>query len=165
MGPHTHGGNNLRLHPVLVLETASEVAYTPLAVPCDIRDLANVIKHVAAGEKENGDEADSSPHVAVRRKGPGVGPEHVDQGADAGGNDQTKGPGEVVKGSLDSWVWAVGGVTDKPIADLLGGLGAVGEVVAEWLGGGDGVRADSGWEEEEDGGGLEAQLRENRIST
>lgn len=68
----THSSNNLRLQPILILETTSEVADTTLSVSCDIRHLSNVVVHVSAGEEQNCDQADSSPKISVLNDGEDV---------------------------------------------------------------------------------------------
>jgi hypothetical protein len=55
-------------------------------------------------------------------------------------------------------MWAVRSVAGDPGVDLLGGLRSIGEVIAKRLAGWPGVRTDGGMEEEENGGGLEAEL-------
>lgn len=61
----TDGGNDLRFKTELVLESSSEVRNSTVAISSDVRDLANVIEHVAACEKQNGHQADGRPYVAV----------------------------------------------------------------------------------------------------
>ena len=61
----TNGGDDLRLHAVLVLEAAGEVANASPTIPCDVRHLPDLVEHVAAGEQQYADEADGGPDIAV----------------------------------------------------------------------------------------------------
>lgn len=56
----------------LVLEATSEVGNTALAVACNVRDLADVVEHVATGEEQDGDQADCGPEVAALKDGQSV---------------------------------------------------------------------------------------------
>jgi hypothetical protein len=57
----------------LVLETAGEVGETTLAIVTSVGHLADVVEHVSTGEKQDGDQADGSPEVAVLDDGKEVG--------------------------------------------------------------------------------------------
>jgi hypothetical protein len=77
----THGSNNLSLETKLVLETTGKVRDSTLAVACNVRNLADVVEHVAAGEEEDGDQTDGGPEVAALEDGKHVG------GCDGEGGD------------------------------------------------------------------------------
>jgi hypothetical protein len=77
----THGSNNLSLETKLVLETTGKVRDSALAVACNVRNLADVVEHVATGEEEDGDQADGGPEVAALEDGQDVG------GCDGEGGD------------------------------------------------------------------------------
>ncbi len=62
---HTNGRDDLRLEAELIREAAGKIADAILAVAADIRNLADMVEHLAAGEEEYGDQADSSPYVPV----------------------------------------------------------------------------------------------------
>lgn len=80
----THGSNNLGLETELVLETTGEVGDSALAVACDVRDLADVVEHVATGEEKDGDQADCGPEVAALDDGEDI------RGSDSASSDRSK---------------------------------------------------------------------------
>jgi hypothetical protein len=96
----THGSNNLSLETELVLETASKVRDTTLAVACNVRDLADVVEHVATGEEKDSDQTEGGPEVAA-----------LEDGEDVGGSD-----GESGDGSEDGY----GGGDDLDVVDWTG---------------------------------------------
>lgn len=61
----THCSNNLRFESILIGEPASKVANTALAITCNIRHLSNMVEHMTAGEKKNGNQTDCRPDVSV----------------------------------------------------------------------------------------------------
>jgi len=156
---HTHGCDYLRLHAVLVLEATGKVADAALAVARDVGHVADVVEHVSAGEEQDRDQADGGPYIPAPQDRGDVRPGDVGQGNRAGQEGGRGEPLHPVEGTLDGRVWPVGGVARNPSMDLLGALGAVVEVVAKRLSRGGGVRSHGGREEEEDGGGLEAELQ------
>jgi hypothetical protein len=50
----THGCYYLSFEAILVGESSSKIAYSTVSIASHIRDLSNMIKHVATGEKEYG---------------------------------------------------------------------------------------------------------------
>jgi hypothetical protein len=84
MSKLTHGSNNLSLETKLVLEATGKVGDSTLAVACNVRDLADVVEHVATGEEEDSDQAEGGPEVAALEDGEGVG------SSDGEGGDRTQ---------------------------------------------------------------------------
>ena len=122
----THCGNDLGLETELILEATSKVVDTTLAVGLNIWDLADVVEHVSAGEKQNSDQADGSPEVAVlddRQKVRRGDSEESEDTDDSGchGDDL-----HVVNRALDGWVRRVGKMTAEPCVDRFGLVGAGG---------------------------------------
>lgn len=69
----TDSSHNLRLQSKLVAEATRKVVDATLSVARDIGDLANMVEHVATGEKQHGDEAERGPKVAVLQNGNHIG--------------------------------------------------------------------------------------------
>lgn len=84
----THGSDNLRLEAVLVLEARRKVGDAAAAVARDIRDVPDLVEHVAAGEEQDGDQGDGSPDGAALDDGQDVGPGGVRGGDGSGQQDQ-----------------------------------------------------------------------------
>ena len=63
--PLTHSSNDLRLHAILILETAGKVTDPTTPVACHIWHFSNMVEHVSAREQQNHDQTDTSPQVAV----------------------------------------------------------------------------------------------------
>ena len=61
----TQRGYNLRLQAILALEATGEVTDTPMSVPCDVGNFANMVEHVPTGEKQDRYQADTSPNISV----------------------------------------------------------------------------------------------------
>lgn len=61
----TDGSYDLSLHAKLILEPTSEVAYATVAITRNIGNLPYMIEHLAAGEEEDNNEADSSPKIST----------------------------------------------------------------------------------------------------
>ena len=61
----THRSNNLRLHAELVAESAGEVRHAASSIAGYVGYFSDVVEHVAACEKEDGDQADRSPEISV----------------------------------------------------------------------------------------------------
>lgn len=120
----TDGGDNLRLHAELVLETASKVADATLAITSNVGDLSDVVEHVAAGEEKHHDQAEGSPQIAVLDDGQNVGGGDGDEGDEA---EDSSGHGDnldVVDGADNRRVRALGEVARDPGVDAVGGLAA-----------------------------------------
>ena len=64
-GALTHCRNDLCLKTILARKSSCKVANAPLSIPSHIRDLSDVVEHVATGKEEDGDQADGRPQVAV----------------------------------------------------------------------------------------------------
>lgn len=75
----TDGSHNLCLQAKLILESTGKIADATIAISGHVRDLPDVIEHLAAGEQQNGDQADGSPEVAVLHDGNYVGREHCEK--------------------------------------------------------------------------------------
>ena len=75
----THSGHNLRLQPKLVLEASSEVRDPALAITRYVWYLTNVIEHVPTGEKQNRDQTDRCPEVAVLNNRQDVRPRNAEK--------------------------------------------------------------------------------------
>lgn len=100
----THSSNNLRLKTELVLETTSKVGHTAPTIACHIWHLANVVVHVSASEKEDSDQADCSPEVAVlddREDVWGCDREKTDR---TGDSDNGRDDLDIVDGAHNRWV-------------------------------------------------------------
>lgn len=65
VGKLTHARNNLRLHAVLVLKPAREVAYAAAPIACHVRHFPYMIEHVSAREQQDHDQADAGPEVSI----------------------------------------------------------------------------------------------------
>lgn len=65
----TQRGHNLGLQAKLLLETGRNVTNSTSSVASDVRDLADVVEHVSAGEEQDRDEADGSPEVSALKDG------------------------------------------------------------------------------------------------
>jgi hypothetical protein len=176
----THGSNNLSLETKLVLETTGKVGDTTLAVACNVRNLADVVEHVAAGEEEDSDQTDSGPEVATLEDGKDVG------GCDGEGGDGSEdGYGGGDDFDVVDWTGNGGGragdMASEPGVNGLGcddtgGLLArgwykeefedlpSGEVEAEGLSVGLSVRTGGGGEVEQDGGSGELQRLESPLA-
>ena len=65
MGRLTHGSDDLSLKSVLVLEAVGEIAHTSFAITGNVWDLSDVVEHMSASKKQDGDQADGRPKIAV----------------------------------------------------------------------------------------------------
>lgn len=151
----TNNRHNLRLEPKLVTKPTGHIADPPAAIVGHIRHAADVVKHVPAGEEQDGDERDRGPQVAAVQHGLDDRERELErgQGEDHGaGGGAELGP---VEGADDAR--RVRGVHGDEARDDFGfGLHFVefeaeGRVDVGGVGGG----ADAGREEVEDGGGGE----------
>lgn len=106
----THASNDLSLHTILVLETIGKVADASLSITSHIRNLADVVEHVSAGEEQDGDEGNGGPDVAALDDGEYVGPGDVGKGEAAGCDDKGRDPLDPVDRPLDGRVRAAGHV-------------------------------------------------------
>ena len=79
-GRLTHGSNNLSLKTKLVLETTGKVGDSALAVACNVRDLADVVEHVATGEEQDSNQTDGSPEIAALEDGKDIGSSNGESG-------------------------------------------------------------------------------------
>ena len=113
---------------------------------------------MAAGEQKDSDQSEGSPDIAVLDHGNDVRPEYVDASQATGNHGQAHSPLEVVEGALDGRMGTAIKVADKPRVHHFGGNRAIGEVISDGLGASSSVGTGSRREEEEDGGGLEAEL-------
>ena len=120
----TNSRHDLRLEAVLVLEAAREVADAAFAVARDVRDLADLVEHVAAGEEQDRDERDGRPHGAVLDHRQQVRPRDVRRRQAARQHRERRDPSHPVDRPLDGRVRAVGQVPRHPAVDLLGCLGS-----------------------------------------
>lgn len=116
---HTHGSDNLCFQTKLVLEAASKVGETTLAVTRYIRNLPDVVEHVARSEEQDGNEGDGGPEVTVLEDGKDVWSSNGSEGDEAedrdGGDDQLL----PVEGTLEVRGWRVGEMAREPIVDRL----------------------------------------------
>ena len=119
----THSGNDLCLETELVLEATGEVADTTLAISSNVRNLANVIEHVTAGEEQDHDQADGSPEVAVLDNGENVGRGNSQECEDTDNGGCDGDDLNIVDGTLDRRVRRVGKMAAQPCVN---GLGLVG---------------------------------------
>jgi hypothetical protein len=162
----THGSNNLSLKTKLILETTGKVRDTTLAVACNVRNLADVIEHVAeVAALENGQ------HVGGCNGEGGDGSEDGYGGGDdfdvvywtgdGGGRagDVAGEPGVDGLGCDDTVGLLARGWYKEEFEDLPGG-----EVEAERLSVGLSVRASSGREVEQDGSSGELQRLESPLA-
>lgn len=120
----THGSNNLRLQPILILEPSSKIAHTAFTIRLHIRHFADVVEHVAGGEEQDHDQADCGPEVAVLDNGQDVGRgdgEEGDESEDGGGDGDDF---DVVDWADDGWVGDVGELAREPGVDRVGSVGA-----------------------------------------
>lgn len=65
----TQRGHNLGLQAKLLLETGRNVTNSTSSVASDVRNLADVVEHVSAGEEQDRDEADGSPEISALENG------------------------------------------------------------------------------------------------
>jgi hypothetical protein len=120
----THRGNDLSFETELILEAASEVADTALAISSDVGNLADVVEHVSAGEEQNSDQADGSPEVAVLDDREEVGCSDSQECEDTDDGSRDSDDLHIVDGALNRWVKRVGEMTTKPCMNGLGFVGA-----------------------------------------
>lgn len=120
----THSSNDLRLQSKLVLEPASEVADPALAISRDIRHLANVVEHVAAGEEQHGDQADSGPQIAVLQDRDKIWASNEEEGDDAKHSNGSGRDLYIIDGAVEAWVRACWEVTGEPGVHRFGAVGA-----------------------------------------
>ena len=120
----TNSRHDLRLEAVLVLEAARKVADAALAVARDVRDLPDLVEHVAAGEEQDRDERDGRPHGAVLHHRQQVRPRDVRRRQPARRQRERRDPPHPVDRPLDRRVRPVGQVPRHPAVDLLGCLGS-----------------------------------------
>jgi hypothetical protein len=120
----THRGNDLSLETELVLEAASEVANTALAISSNVGNLANVVEHVSAGKEQDSDQADGSPEVAVLDDREEVGCGDSQECEDTDDSSRDSDDLHIVDRTLDRWVRRVGKMTAKPCVNGLGLVGA-----------------------------------------
>lgn len=118
----TEKANNLGLDTQLVLETSGKVVNVTLSISRDVRNLADLVEHVATSAGKDHDDGDGGPDVSVLDNGNDVWPELETNAADTeqrdcGGDDQ-----EVVDRALDGRLRSVGHVTGDPAVDLLRNL-------------------------------------------
>lgn len=62
---HTHGSHNLRLKPILILESSGKVTEPAFAVRSSVRHVSDVVEHMPACEEKYRDQADRRPGIAV----------------------------------------------------------------------------------------------------
>lgn len=119
-------GNDLALKTELVAKSTGKVADTTLAITLYVGRLANVVEHVAGGEKEDGDQRESSPEVAVLQERDDVGRgngKRSDTSKDRGSDGDDLDP---VDGARDLGLRDVGReLAGDPGMDLLSSLRAV----------------------------------------
>lgn len=87
-----------------------------------------MVKHVAAGEEQDGDEADGGPEVAALQEGEDIGASDGSEGdgtEDGGGGDDELDP---VKGTDEWGCRERGEAAGDPVVDWLCGVDAVGGV-------------------------------------
>jgi hypothetical protein len=130
----THSGNDLRLETELVLETAGEVGETALAVVASVGHLADVVEHVSAGEKQDKNQADGGPQVAVLDDGKDVGRGDGEKGEDTNDSGCDCNDLDIVDRTLDRWVRRVGKVTAQPRVDRISlvGTDAIGMLAVKY---------------------------------
>lgn len=100
----THSGDNLRLKTKLVLETTSKVSHTASAVSRHVWHLANVVVHMSAGEKKNGDQADCSPEIAVLDNREDIWGRDSEETDRTGNSNNGRNDLDVVDWANDRWV-------------------------------------------------------------
>lgn len=64
-GSLTDGSYDLCFHAKLILKPTGKVAYATVAIARNIRNLPYMIEHLATGEEEDSNQADSSPEISV----------------------------------------------------------------------------------------------------
>lgn len=116
---HTHGSDNLCFQTELVLETASKVGETTLAVTRDIRNLPDVVEHVARSEEQNGNEGDGGPEVTVLEDGKEIWASDGSEGDEAKDRDGADDQLLPVEGTLEVRGWRIGKMAREPIVDRL----------------------------------------------
>lgn len=118
----THCSDDLSLHAELVRESAREIVDSTAPVPGDVRHSPDVIEHMAAGEQEDQDQADSSPQVPVLDDGQDVGVCDGDEGEEAEEDRDGRANPAVVDGPADAWIVAGGELACDPAVHALCGL-------------------------------------------
>lgn len=104
----------------MVGETAGKVAHATAAVARNVWHLSNMIKHLATGEEEDSDQADSGPNVAVLDDGQQVWPGNADKrdrACDSGSNGYAAEP---VHRPVNRGVRTIREMANKPGVDLFG---------------------------------------------
>lgn len=112
----------MRLHTKLALETASEIADPTTTIGGNVRHLSYVIVHLAAGEQQDENEAQRSPHIAALDDGQDVRPCNICCRASTGYEDQGGEQPHPVDGALDRRVRSFGHVASDPVMHLFGCL-------------------------------------------
>lgn len=119
----TQRSDNLRLQPELVLEAAGEIAHTSFAVRARVRHFPDMIEHMARGEKEDGEQGDGCPEVAVLNDGEDVGGSNAEEGDDTEAERGDDGDFDIVDRADERRRAGVGELAGEPGVD---GFGAVG---------------------------------------
>lgn len=120
----THASYDLGLQTILTGKTTSEITYTTMAIPCHIRNFANVIEHMATREEEDSNQTNSSPNIAVLKNWQKIWPSHKSK-RDGPKKGRCNGNATYpVDRSLDRWVWSIWESTSNPRVNLLSGLWA-----------------------------------------
>ena len=117
----------------MVLETAGEVGETALAIVTSVGHLAYVVEHVSAGEKQDKNQADGGPQVAVLDDGKDVGRGDSEECEDTDDGSCDGDDLDIVDRALDRWVRRIGKVTAQPRVNRLSlvGTDAIGMLVFE----------------------------------
>lgn len=82
--------------------------------------MSNVVEHVSTREQQDGDQADSRPEVAVRDHGPDIGGGHCKEGNDTEDGCSGDGDFDVVDGTDELGMWAVGELAFEPGLNRIG---------------------------------------------
>lgn len=120
----TQRGHNLGLQAKLLLETGRNVANSTSPVASDVRNLADVVEHVSAGEEQDRDEADGGPEVSALEDGHHVRVGNVECSCTSENDGDAGNPSHPVNGSLHGRMRSAWEMTGEPNLDLLGSRGS-----------------------------------------
>lgn len=120
----THSGDDLRLHAELVGEATGEIVDSTFSIAGHVGDPPDVIEHVAGGEKQDEDQTDAGPEIAVLDDGQDVGICDGDEGEETEQDGHGRADAAPVDRSTDARVVSRGQLAQDPAVHALGGLGA-----------------------------------------
>lgn len=114
----------------MVLETTGKVGDATLAITRYIRNLSDVVEHVARGEEQNHDDANGSPEVAVLEEGENIGAGDGGEGDETEDGDGADDELHPVEGTVEGRGWGRGKMAREPVMDWFCAVCTVGDFIS-----------------------------------